>query len=291
MYTGLVLSGGGYKGLCQLGVLHYLDEKNLISDIQEYCGTSVGAIICTLLSVGYSHYDIYNFAVKENILKQNNTLDISSIFFKWGVVDLDGMMDKIQNRIYNKIGTGIELSFKELYKKTGKKINICFGDIDNCEMVYASVDSTPDMNCMDALKYSCNIPLVFQTPSTESSIRGIDGGFGDHFPLQHLINKNVKGIIGIQTKRSDKNGTNIPLFDYLLKTLMFSIMQLQNINKKRADNPNNLIIELEDCITVSIMDLITSETVKRNLFMNGYNFTKEYFNSDKNNYKDKLKTE
>lgn len=50
--VGLVLSGGGAKGLSHIGVIKALEENNI--PIDYICGTSMGAIIGGLYAVGYS---------------------------------------------------------------------------------------------------------------------------------------------------------------------------------------------------------------------------------------------
>ena len=49
---GLVLSGGGAKGLAHIGVLKVLEEYDIIPDY--ITGTSMGSIIGALYSLGYS---------------------------------------------------------------------------------------------------------------------------------------------------------------------------------------------------------------------------------------------
>jgi len=49
---GLVLSGGGAKGLAHIGVLKVLEEQGV--EISYITGTSMGAIIGGLYAVGYS---------------------------------------------------------------------------------------------------------------------------------------------------------------------------------------------------------------------------------------------
>ena len=48
----LVLSGGGVKGYAHLGVLRVLEKENI--KIDYITGTSIGAFIGTMYSIGYS---------------------------------------------------------------------------------------------------------------------------------------------------------------------------------------------------------------------------------------------
>ena len=52
----LVLSGGGIKGYAHLGILRVLERENI--KIDYITGTSIGALIGTLYSIGYSIDDI-----------------------------------------------------------------------------------------------------------------------------------------------------------------------------------------------------------------------------------------
>ncbi len=50
--VGVVLSGGGAKGMAHIGVLRVLEENNI--PIDYIAGTSIGAIIGGLYAAGYS---------------------------------------------------------------------------------------------------------------------------------------------------------------------------------------------------------------------------------------------
>ena len=49
--VGLVLSGGGAKGLTHIGIIRALEENNI--PIDYIAGTSMGAIIGSLYAMGY----------------------------------------------------------------------------------------------------------------------------------------------------------------------------------------------------------------------------------------------
>ena len=52
MYADLVCKGGGVKGIALLGAIYYLEEKGYT--FQNFAGTSAGAIVSSLLAVGYT---------------------------------------------------------------------------------------------------------------------------------------------------------------------------------------------------------------------------------------------
>ncbi len=77
---GLALSGGGAKGYAHLGALKILEEENI--KIDYITGTSIGALIGTLYSIGYSIEEIKNFLDEiniENFLESGTNLSNFSI--------------------------------------------------------------------------------------------------------------------------------------------------------------------------------------------------------------------
>ena len=50
--VGLVMSGGGARGLAHIGVIKVLEENNI--PIDYVAGTSMGAIVAALYSMGYT---------------------------------------------------------------------------------------------------------------------------------------------------------------------------------------------------------------------------------------------
>lgn len=61
---GLALSGGGAKGFAHIGVLKALEEQNI--KIDYITGTSMGAVIASLYSAGYTPQQIENILVEIN---------------------------------------------------------------------------------------------------------------------------------------------------------------------------------------------------------------------------------
>src|SRR5574344_787271 len=81
--VGVVLSGGGAKGLSHVGVLKALEENNI--PIDYICGTSMGAIVAGLYSIGMTPDEmLYLFKTKEfeSWYKGMPELSYASYFYK-----------------------------------------------------------------------------------------------------------------------------------------------------------------------------------------------------------------
>ena len=62
--VGLVLSGGGAKGIAHIGVIKALEDNNI--PIDYVAGTSIGAIIGSLYVIGYSPEEMMQLIKSEN---------------------------------------------------------------------------------------------------------------------------------------------------------------------------------------------------------------------------------
>ena len=62
--VGLVLSGGGAKGLTHIGIIRALEENNI--PIDYIAGTSMGAIIGAMYAMGYSPDDMEQLLASED---------------------------------------------------------------------------------------------------------------------------------------------------------------------------------------------------------------------------------
>ena len=52
-YQSLVLSGGGPKGIIQLGMLNVYHHLGELDNIQNYVGTSIGSVISLLFGLWF----------------------------------------------------------------------------------------------------------------------------------------------------------------------------------------------------------------------------------------------
>ena len=67
MKVGIVLSGGGIRGIAHLGVLKAL--KNAELKISHITGTSAGAIVGALYANGLDPYDAFEIIKKKNLFR------------------------------------------------------------------------------------------------------------------------------------------------------------------------------------------------------------------------------
>ncbi|MBA42526.1 MAG: hypothetical protein CMF62_00765 [Magnetococcales bacterium] len=190
-YENLVLEGGGVKGVAYCGALEVLDEKGILKKIKNYAGTSVGAIITTLLAVGYDIDEL-----KDEIMdldfgsflddKIGIIRDCYHLLHDYGVCSGKVFFDKIGELIEKKTGDK-NFTFWQLKCKYNKKLVLVGTDCENSKPVYFWFGATPTMPIRDAVRISMSIPYIFQPihhKNKDTDMIFVDGGLSDNYPIE-----------------------------------------------------------------------------------------------------------
>jgi predicted acylesterase/phospholipase RssA len=179
----LVLSGGSEKGVAYIGILKFLEEINILHDIECIYGVSVGSVFAVLLSIGYNSTEleflITHINLGETLL--DGHMDIQNLFDKFGLLEPHKVM-KLLHLLFDK-KTGIpNITFAQHFAKYKKKIVINGSCISNYECYYFSKDNYPDMPIIQAVRISISLPFLFE-PFRLDDLLFIDGGIYDNFPF------------------------------------------------------------------------------------------------------------
>lgn len=170
---GLVLSGGGTKGIAHAGVLKFLIEKNIQPDILACC--SAGSIVGSLHAIGKSPEEILDFFK-------------SVYFFHW------------KHFTFNKPGLVSSTIFSTYLNPIFKQMTI--GDLDIELKIIATELLSGDQKIfnstdkiVDAVIASCSIPGI-TTPYIVGNEMFSDGGVLNNFPAD-IIQNDCKKLIGV----------------------------------------------------------------------------------------------
>src|SRR6185436_9432095 len=68
----LVFEGAGVRGIAYCGAIQEMETKNLMGNVEKLGGTSSGAIVAMMLSLGYTGKDIEAFISKIKFKKFND---------------------------------------------------------------------------------------------------------------------------------------------------------------------------------------------------------------------------
>lgn len=267
MITKLILSGGGINGIIYLGIIKYLEEINQISKIHTFVGSSIGAIMNTLICIGYTYSELENFVLYFNFETIKN-YNIDNLFIKYGIDNGNKLDITLKCLIRNKLNID-DITLEELYNKT-KKTNIIITSCITDNMPYYIDHTThPTLSLVKALRMSSCIPLYFE-PILYNNQYFIDGSILNHFGIELFDNKDSE-VFGILL--SEYNICNkITNFDNYISGLFEMILNTVNYSKCRKDKRVLIINNMFHILNFSI----TKEN-KKELIQKGYNNILSFF--------------
>lgn len=280
-FDAIVLSGGGTRGFGTLGTLHYYYEcgKYNHNCVKTYAGTSIGSAISLLLTCGYLPMEIFKdlylmstFFEPDN--KNKSLVDtFKDIFKEMGLLSIDSFISKIEVMIKSKLNIDYIPTLRELYYLTGKKFLSVSTNITKMRSEYIDYNSFPELKCTDAVKLSCNIPLLFKNIKYKDSYY-IDGAFVNNFPVDQVYNdhENILSILLPHNKPYTEE--NIP--GYLGHILMTMLTEILHIRLDGKDEKITLVT-LDGCKPDSnspIPEPTVSRDSRMKMFLRGYNIGK-----------------
>lgn len=262
-YEICVLGGGGAKGIAAIGALYYIYERGWINNIKTYSGCSIGAIVCTLLSVGYTPLEIFAKVCEFNKLAE---LDFTDILTNFGVLDIKKMTVFVEDLLDVKASR--DITFQELKDFYKKELYIVATKYSTKTPVYFSYKTTPNMKLIDAVNMSCNIPLIFKSYEYEGEIY-YDGGLCDNLPVDPIIGENRGDAIVIMNNfESSVESKTKDFFSFVTDILSIPITTNSNKSIKLMKNSDTV---LKISTTVSTFSFNLNEEKKIEVFKQGYN--------------------
>lgn len=230
---GLVLSGGGAKGIAHVGVIKALEENGIPFDC--VAGTSMGSIVGSLYACGWSPEEMMElFTSKGFSYWSTGTIDRSLEYYfttpantpKWVSVNLN-FRDSTNNIASQIIPSSLinpipmNLEFLELYSKYTEQ---CKGNFNNLFVPFRCVTSDiyhkhkivcSNGSLGDAVRASMSFPLVFK-PIEMDGVLVYDGGIYDNFPVDVMRNDfHPDFIIGVSVSAPDSKPIRNDIYSQL----------------------------------------------------------------------------
>ena len=290
--VGLVLSGGGAKGLTHIGIIRALEENNI--PIDYITGTSMGAIVGSLYAMGYSPDDMEALLKSEDFKRwySGEVEEEYMYYFKKNLPTPEFLNIRLSFRDSLKIKpqflpssvvdpVQMNLVFIDLYARATAA---CGGDFDKLFIPFRCVASDVynkkqlvmkrgDLG--DAVRASMSFPFMFK-PIEIDSVLAYDGGIYNNFPTDvmrddfhpDIIIGSVVATNPTKPKENDlmsqienmvmqKTDYSIPDSEGIVMTFKYddvNLMDFQRINELHDIGYNR---------TMSMMDFIKSRIHRR----------------------------
>lgn len=240
----LVFSGGGVRGYSYVGVLQELERTGLKVQALKGCGgTSIGALIATLVCVGYTVPELMHELLKVHA-RDKIGLSFTTLMTKFGLDNGAALSQYVETLVGAKTG-----SAHTTFAEVDKKLVIIGCDLNhNTELVF-DVERTPDLSIAAACQMSMAVPGLF-APVQYKGVMVVDGGLKNNFPLQYFPEHTTLGV-----RVSWPQATKLSSIDQVLARTIYCIltdaesMQWNTFSQVQRDHT----------ITVQIGDLSTIE--------------------------------
>lgn len=236
----LTVAGGGIKMVTAIGALRVLEQKDILKNIKKYAGSSAGAIICTLLCIGYTPDEIENtvFSQGSELIKDSFYKIPFNLLFNYGLFRGSKMVKYIET-LFTEKGFDPNITFLQLYEKTSKTLVLTGTSLNTMDTFYFNYH-TINMKVIDALRISISIPLYFT--SVEQKIQDkihvfVDGGLLNNFPMYYfkIVDDTGKYILSSKDLVKEKQLTT-KKFKYINCSNTIGIMYLENCETKNIDD-------------------------------------------------------
>lgn len=228
--VGLVLSGGGAKGIAHIGVIRALEDANI--PIDYITGTSMGAIIGGLYACGYTTDEMMDLLLSRgfsywstgkidpDLMDYFSRPPITPSLMDISLPPRDSLaraeLDSVPASIINALP--MNFAFMDLFTAYTAQ---CGGDFNRLFVPFRCVASDVDANHKvvhasgnlgEAIRTSMSFPIVFQPIRINGRLL-YDGGIFDNFPVDVMLNDFAPDImIGVDVSASDK-GPQTSLLD------------------------------------------------------------------------------
>lgn len=245
--VGLVLSGGGARGISQIGVLKVFEREGI--DISYISGTSIGCFVGGLYAVGYTPDELEETALTNDwagILSLGEEQERSDFFFDQKLIKDRTFATLRFNKfkiVYPKaISQGWK--FSSFIQKLVWKGAYLSENFDSLKIPFRAVAtdlvsgesiSIGKGNLVSALRASATIPLR-NTPIESDSMVLVDGGLFANLPVEAIKNFKPNLIIAVNTTSPLYNRTELnkpwAIADQVVSILM---RKFTDESKNKAD--------------------------------------------------------
>ena len=229
--TGLVLEGGGMRGIFTVGVLDYLMDHHI--SFPYVIGVSAGA------SNGISYISRQrgrSYFSNIELLKKHNYIGWKNLLSGRGYIDLDFLFYEYPNRYY-------PFDYKTYEASPTRFVMV----VSNCLTGRAEyIEEKQDRKrLLDACKASCSLPVMCPLSWLDGKPM-VDGGVCDSIPIRHAQEEGYRKNVIILTRNK---GYRKPDKDFHLPSFIYrkypAIREALRLRYKSYNHTLDYIDELE----------------------------------------------
>ena len=213
MKLGLCLSGGGSRGIYQIGATMALKEAGIFEKIDVFSGTSIGAAnVAIIVSRSVEEAKDVWFNLDEKVLRcaESTFSRIKKEKIKFidnGVYNICSLEQVLKKRInLNKLRKKeVYITISRAGEEEGGILSLLKSSYahyikKNAMVIYSPIHKEKEDNIYKQVIASCSIPVVFP-PTIINGKKYYDGGIYDNVPVKPLVDAGCDKIIVIHLDR------------------------------------------------------------------------------------------
>lgn len=269
---GLILEGGGMRGIYTAGVLDFFIEKNIEVDIT--IGVSAGSChASSYLSKQYKR--AYNATV--DYINDKRYLSFSNLIKTGSIFGMDFMFNKIPNEL--------NIYDYDTFAKSKSKFVVV---ATNCETGSPEYFELKDLKKeIIYMQASCSIPMFANIVEIDD-FKLVDGGVSDSIPIEYSLNQGYKKNIVVLTRdiTYKKNKQKfLPIVNKKYKKYPNLVKSIENrhLNYNKSLNLVNKLEKDGDVLVIRPKKPVNVSQIEKNakkltaLYEEGYDDAKELY--------------
>ena len=262
---GLVLSGGGAKGMAHIGVLKVLEEVGIVPDY--ITGTSMGSLVGALYAIGYTADEMeevlttvsWDDLLSDKVSLREITIEEKPYYGRYlAELPMDGIKiglprGALDGQMISELFSRLTLSVHD--QNDFSKFPIPYAalavDLPTGREVILNQGSLPV-----AMRASMAIPSIF-TPIIIDSLLLVDGGLIRNFPVQEVRDMGADVVIGINVGGGFNDQEDIKTLTDVLINASFLYSNTNTLEDKKYVD---FLIE-PDLLNYSTSDFVSADSI------------------------------
>ena len=264
--TEVILSGGNFATMAFFGSIQALVDKEEmdISQVKRWVGTSGGAVVAFLLSLGYEPQGIFNVIRQIPLDKISHVTSDKwlSFFDNYGLHDT-GRFRGIFATMMTHLGWSPDTDFQTFYEQTETELVFTSYCLNSSSVVLLNHTTTPDLKVLDGLCMSIAVPFLFYPVSYQNRLY-VDAFTVSNIPVEFCSDCES---ICICLEHPIHYHEKIDILTFLRIVIQAPVSKLEGIN---LDNYTGRIVKIvSDYDFGASFDIST--TILDNFYNCGYN--------------------
>jgi len=281
--VGVVLSGGGARGVAHIGILKALEEAGV--QIDYITGTSMGSLIGGLYAIGYSADQLIELSRTSNFMElftetpnRRYTSNYEKGFDERTILTVPISESGLS------LPQGI-ITGQNIYSYISRLVWAAHGtdDFDNFPIPYAAIATDIETGeavvfrsgyLPDAIRASISIPSAI-VPHEINGKHYVDGGLARNLPVQDALDMGANYIIAVDVTSALVPGDSLnTLTEIMNQSVQYRINERVEQEKKKAD----LVITMSEIDEYSVASFDMMETFLEAGLNAGEKYSEEFKN-------------